>query len=237
MRAADEGGALRGGGQGPRRSRQSFKCGTRALILTTDRCMFAHPSAGFKVVAGDCELSGQLLQLSDGTVTGACVSSPNFLSGGNYSNDQSCEIVPAGRGLVTAESFDTDEKDVLAFVGLNPFAGDGLANGPNEATVTSATLIQWSSDASLTRSGWKICAEPCTPRFPSLGAPRLQSCVDAHARTVTLGTHACTHTRTSVRTASHAPPATLAAARCNACHRAACSLHAVHGGMCALFLS
>eukprot|EP00746_Dinoflagellata_sp_MGD_P161819 gnl/MRDRNA2_/MRDRNA2_89101_c0_seq1.p1 gnl/MRDRNA2_/MRDRNA2_89101_c0~~gnl/MRDRNA2_/MRDRNA2_89101_c0_seq1.p1 ORF type:complete len:1303 (+),score=170.88 gnl/MRDRNA2_/MRDRNA2_89101_c0_seq1:188-3910(+) len=102
------------------------------------------PFVPFIVTKGTCPLS-------DG---GKCVSSGNYGSGNNYDNRESCDITPPS-GKIKVVAFDTESGYDKLKVNGAQYHGKGALSG----TFTTNTQITWYSDGSVTRSGWKLCAE------------------------------------------------------------------------------
>ncbi|CAE7281673.1 Lztr1, partial [Symbiodinium sp. CCMP2456] len=113
-------------------------------------------AAAWSVTSGQCTLD------ADG-----CISSPSYPS--SYPDDDSCTIhVPAGNtDAIQVVSFDTESSDKLR---VNSIDYSGTA-GP-DGVVPQGT-IGWSSDASSSRTGWKIC--PREIQTPSRTSPRRTS--------------------------------------------------------------
>jgi len=88
------------------------------------------------------------------TVEGACVRSPNYPS--EYGNSQSCTITPTSLAigqLLSATAFDTESRYDKMIV--NGVTYDGTT-GPSNVLLRNA--VTWSSDRSVTRAGWEVCA-------------------------------------------------------------------------------
>jgi len=96
------------------------------------------PAPGTWEVTGDgCEMDGQ------------CVQSKNHPS--NYGNNEACTISVFNVPLAT-EAFDTESRyDFLRAGGVGYSGSSGPPNGVYDGTIT------WSSDYSVTRSGWRLC--------------------------------------------------------------------------------
>ena len=88
------------------------------------------------------------------TVDGACARSPNYPS--NYGNSQSCTITPTSLAVgqfLSATAFNTESGfDKLI---VNGATYDGTT-GPSNVVLGSA--FTWSSDYSITSTGWEVCA-------------------------------------------------------------------------------
>jgi len=99
------------------------------------------------------------------TVDGACARSPNYPS--NYGDRQSCTITPTSLAvgqLLSATAFDTESCcDKLIVNGVTY----SHTTGPSNVLLGSA--FTWSSDYSVTRAGWEVCARapppPPTPHY------------------------------------------------------------------------
>jgi len=89
-------------------------------------------------------------------VDGACARSPNYPSN-NYGNHQSCTITPTGLAvgqLLSATAFNTESGYDKLIVNGAPYDG---TTGPSNVVLGSAPFT-WSSDYSITRTGWEVCA-------------------------------------------------------------------------------
>jgi len=83
-------------------------------------------------------------------MNGNCIQSLNYPS--NYGNNQQCSIELSGAIPVSVIAFDTETSYDILSVGGSPYSGtSGPSNGAYSGTIT------WSSDSSITRSGWKLC--------------------------------------------------------------------------------
>ena len=84
-----------------------------------------------------------------------CLLSKNYPS--NYGNNEHCAIRVTGddgSGQLNVVAFDTESGyDTLKVNGKN-YAG---SQGPNDVTVSAGDVLDWNSDGSSTRSGFKIC--------------------------------------------------------------------------------
>ena len=116
-------------------------CGCDACQKDADCNEDCHASAYF-TVDGPC------------TVDGACARSPNYPS--EYGNSQSCTITPTSLAvgqLLSATAFNTESGyDKLI---VNGATYDGTT-GPSNVVLGSA--FTWSSDYSITSTGWEVCA-------------------------------------------------------------------------------
>jgi len=113
-----------------------------------------------------------------------CAMSPNYPS--LYGNDESCTIRVdiAAIGPLNVESFQTEHHyDKLKLNGRS-YSG---SQGPNN--VVPSGDITWSSDYSVKRSGWKICA-----------GSTASSTSTVHTTTTTTSTTATTSTTTGTTT-------------------------------------
>ena len=121
-------------------------------------------SAYFTITSGPCTV--------DPSATN-CIRSPNFPS--NYGDTQACSITPTSLAIgrpLTATSFDTEACcDHLSIPShplgtLTGFSAPGPSNfilGPGR--------IQWSTDGSVTHTGWRVCVSPPPRRPPPPPAP------------------------------------------------------------------
>jgi len=97
------------------------------------------PAPGSWVVEGSgCAMSGN------------CISSNNHPS--NYGNSEECSIQLGGSVDITVEAFNTESRYDYLTVGGSRYAG---TSGPRSGSYSGT--ITWSSDSSVTRSGWKLC--------------------------------------------------------------------------------
>merc|ERR1719422_2764876 len=83
------------------------------------------------------------------TTTGNCIQSKNHPS--NYGNSESCTI-SAWDVALTVDAFNTESRYDFLTVGGVQYAG---TSGPSSGTYSGA--ISWSTDYSVTKSGWKLC--------------------------------------------------------------------------------
>lgn len=115
------------------------------LPLPTSTQAPAPPGTTWTLVSGPCAQEGP------------CISSPNFP--GRYSNDHTCQIsVPDGMGPISVDAFSTEANYDKLTVNGEEYHGQRSPEG-----VTPTSDITWVSDYSVTKSGWKICAEPAEP--------------------------------------------------------------------------
>merc|ERR1719150_2744209 len=83
------------------------------------------------------------------TTVGNCIQSNNHPS--NYGNNEACTISAYDVAL-TVEAFSTESRyDFLTVGGVQYSGSSGPASG------TYSGVISWSSDYSVTNSGWKLC--------------------------------------------------------------------------------
>ena len=98
---------------------------------------------------------GQCTLESDGTCVGRM---------GSYTDNELCDIKVSAATTVIAVAFDTESGyDYLRINDgqvLHEFAGSSLSDGPQSVAVTPESIISWSSDGSVTKSGWLLCAMP-----------------------------------------------------------------------------
>jgi len=97
------------------------------------------PPPGTWVISGSgCEMDGN------------CIQSLNHPS--NYGNNQQCSIELYGSISLSVNAFNTESRYDILSVGGSSYSGtSGPSNGAYSGTIT------WSSDFSVTRSGWKLC--------------------------------------------------------------------------------
>jgi len=94
---------------------------------------------------GTWELSGSGCQ-----IVGNCAQSLNYPS--NYGNNQACSIKLGGQVDITMQAFNTESRYDFLSMGGRSYSG---TSGPPSGTYTGT--IDWASDYSVTRSGWKLC--------------------------------------------------------------------------------
>jgi len=94
---------------------------------------------------GTWELTGSGCQMS-----GNCVSSNNYPS--DYSNNENCGVELFGDIPLVFEAFNTESSYDFLRVGGGSYAG---TSGPASASYTGT--LSWSTDGSVTNSGWKFC--------------------------------------------------------------------------------
>ena len=78
--------------------------------------------------------------------------SPNFPD--LYDNSGACEAVMLVDAVLSADAFSTESCCDRLSIGGTRFSG---SDGPQDFVVGTGTQIGWSSDGSVTRSGWEIC--------------------------------------------------------------------------------
>jgi len=83
-------------------------------------------------------------------VSGNCISSKNHPS--NYGNGEECSIRLYGAIDIDVQAFNTESRYDYLTMGGTSYSG---TSGPPSGTYSGA--IQWSSDSSVVRSGWKLC--------------------------------------------------------------------------------
>lgn len=97
-------------------------------------------STGWTLVSGQCTIDNA-----------GCASSPNYPN--YYQNNQACQInTGSERGAINVISFNTERW--FDHLNINGRDYNGYS-GPQG--VVAAGTITWSSDYSVTRTGWKIC--------------------------------------------------------------------------------
>ena len=97
------------------------------------------PPPGTWVISGSgCEMSGN------------CVQSLNHPS--NYGNSQACSIDLYGSISLSVDAFNTEVRYEFLTVGGTRYAG---SSGPSSGAYPGR--ISWSTDSSVTASGWKLC--------------------------------------------------------------------------------
>jgi len=93
---------------------------------------------------GTWEISGTGCQMS-----GNCIASSNHPA--NYGNNEACSI-NAYEVDLTVEAFSTESRYDFLTIGGTAYSG---TSGPSSGTYTG--VFSWSSDYSVTNSGWKLC--------------------------------------------------------------------------------
>jgi len=97
------------------------------------------PPPGTWVVSGSgCALDGE------------CIASSNHPS--NYGNRQSCNVALYGDIDITFEAFNTESRYDWLTIGGQRYSG---SSGPSSGTYSGS--ISWTTDGSITKSGWKLC--------------------------------------------------------------------------------
>jgi len=81
---------------------------------------------------------------------GDCVQSLNHP--GSYGNNQACNIALYGDVSISVEAFNTESRYDFLTVGGSRYSG---TSGPSSGVYSG--VISWSSDYSVTRSGWRLC--------------------------------------------------------------------------------
>jgi len=98
---------------------------------------------GWTIKSGDCGCDFE-----------GCILSPNYPS--NYTANSYCEIEILGFGVgeVDVRHFDTEAGVDVLFIDKTKWTGQ---IGPPSASLRPTKEIRWTSDASVSGSGWKIC--------------------------------------------------------------------------------
>jgi hypothetical protein len=96
---------------------------------------------------------------------GRCVSSPNHPS--NYANNQYCSFEGPSGTIIETEAFATETYFDRLIVNGVTYTG---TSGPPDGTQVTGS-ITWTSDYSVTRTGWKLCATGGSPSPPSPPSP------------------------------------------------------------------
>jgi len=84
------------------------------------------------------------------TIDGDCIQSNNHPQ--DYGNSAQCSIQLYGNIQVSVDAFNTESRYDLLTVGGTRYSG---SNGPPSGSYSGS--ITWSSDRSITKSGWKLC--------------------------------------------------------------------------------
>ena len=119
------------------------------------------------------------------TVDGACARSPNYPS--DYGNRQSCTITPTSLAVgqrLSATTFNTESGYDKLIVNGATYSG---TIGPSNVLLGSA--FTWSSDRSVTRAGWEVCAAPVVaPRSRIIAEPSAKAAATHGAGSLIVGT-------------------------------------------------
>jgi len=91
-----------------------------------------------------------VVQGSGCVMSGACVSSKNHPS--NYGNNEQCNIELYGDIPISVEAFSTESRYDFLTMGGNRYAG---TSGPPSGSYSGSII--WSTDGSVTKSGWRLC--------------------------------------------------------------------------------
>jgi len=129
------------------------------------------PPSGWEVVEGACGIDAE-----------GCLTSPNYPAA--YGDYGYCKIMvqqPALGPVSAVGVFDVEHGyDQLTINGQH-YSGSGLTMGPQDVTPTGQ--IEWSSDCSVTKMGWRVCPAvsdpsppPQPPGGPDCGSPAFQEC-------------------------------------------------------------
>merc|ERR1712087_776727 len=107
-------------------------------------------STGWSVTSGGCEIDDD-----------CCLTSPDFATG-SYGNGEECRIqVGSSPGHISQEHFSTETD--YDFLRVPTVDGQSEAyhghNGPHDIQPQPQGVITWSSDVSITSSGFKLCLE------------------------------------------------------------------------------
>merc|ERR1719270_65415 len=81
---------------------------------------------------------------------GDCISSRNHPS--SYGNNEQCTVTMAGDVALSVQAFSTESRYDYLTMGGRTYSG---SSGPSSGTYSGT--IEWASDYSVTKSGWKIC--------------------------------------------------------------------------------
>jgi len=82
---------------------------------------------------------------------------------GNYDNNGRCEIKALKPMVVTATSFDTETNYDQMRINGRVYTG---ADGPTDVALAKDSVIVWTSDSSVTRSGFTLCKTTASPPPP-----------------------------------------------------------------------
>ena len=103
----------------------------------------------FTVTSGNCIVSST-----------NCVSSPNYPNS-NYPNSDSCSIQVTdyvdAEDVILVNAFQTGAThDTLVVKGVS-YSGTTAGGGPVGVKLVSGDTVSWSTDTTVTKSGWEIC--------------------------------------------------------------------------------
>jgi len=116
------------------------------LVVFTD----AQPGIYWSILTGSefCSVSSDGMCITDGS--------------GDYADDEACTIRAEVAMSITATEFDTEECCDSITVGATAYSG---STGPTNVQVAAGTVVEWSTDGSVTGAGWTICGTlPVTAR-------------------------------------------------------------------------
>ncbi|KAK3281076.1 hypothetical protein CYMTET_11117 [Cymbomonas tetramitiformis] len=91
-----------------------------------------------------------------------CIQSPGYPT--NYGNNENCNIAVLSAGTLQVTAFNTESGFDFFYVGSARYDG---TSGPNNVAVTAGTTLRFTTDGSVTRSGWYICLSMPSPPPPS----------------------------------------------------------------------
>jgi hypothetical protein len=82
---------------------------------------------------------------------------------GSYGNDELCTVVAQQAFTISATSFETENSYDTVTVGGTAYSGDsscspGCNGAPQYVFMAAGEELVWSSDVTVARSGWEICA-------------------------------------------------------------------------------
>jgi len=98
----------------------------------------APPPGNWELIGTGCEMDG------------ACMQSNNHPS--NYGNSEDCTIQITGSISISVDAFNTEATFDKLTIGGRSYSGTtGPASGSYTGTIT------WTSDSSVTKSGWRLC--------------------------------------------------------------------------------
>jgi len=109
-------------------------------VCRTDRPSAPAPPPGWEISGTGCFMDGN------------CITSRFFPS--NYGNGDECSIELIGAVQLSIEAFNTESRYDLLNVGGAAYSG---TSGPPSGSYTGT--ISWSSDHSVTQSGWRVCRD------------------------------------------------------------------------------
>ena len=120
-------------------------------------CGKACSSPTFKILSGS-----EYVQIGDWS-TGSFVDDPMCITTGapSYGSYEHAQIKVLIAGTISAKgTFGVEFEWDFLKIGIDEFSG---TTGPFEVRVIEGTIITWTTDPSVTSSGWTVCLTPSGP--------------------------------------------------------------------------